>query len=81
MIYIIAFPLSEHLLVHMHASQNSHKQQTSHVYKTTHKPIWIYGIRLWGTASTSNIEILEHFQLKALRMTVDIHWYMPDMVI
>jgi hypothetical protein len=30
------------------------------------KSIWTYGIQLWGTASTSNIEILEHFQLTRL---------------
>jgi glucose dehydrogenase len=28
------------------------------LYKTILKPIWTYGIQLWGTASTSNIEIL-----------------------
>jgi hypothetical protein len=33
-------------------------------YKTILKPIWAYGIQLWGTASTSNIEILERFQSK-----------------
>jgi hypothetical protein len=32
------------------------------LYKTILKPIWTYGIQLWGTASTSNIEILERFQ-------------------
>jgi hypothetical protein len=32
----------------------------------------------WGTASTFNIEILEHFQLKALRMIVDAPWYVPN---
>ncbi|CAH2239806.1 jg20739 [Pararge aegeria aegeria] len=37
------------------------------VYKTTIKPIWTYGIQLWGTASNSNIDILERFQTKALR--------------
>jgi hypothetical protein len=26
------------------------------------KPIWTYGIQLWGTASASNIEILERFE-------------------
>jgi hypothetical protein len=41
------------------------------LYKTILKPIWTYGIQLWGTASTSNIEILERFQSKALRMIVD----------
>jgi hypothetical protein len=35
------------------------------IYKTILKPIWTYGIQLWGTASTSNIEILERFQTKA----------------
>jgi hypothetical protein len=29
--------------------------------KTILKPIWTYGIQLWDTASTSNIEILERF--------------------
>jgi hypothetical protein len=38
------------------------------LYKTILKPIWTYGIQLWGTASTSNVEILERFQLKALRL-------------
>jgi hypothetical protein len=36
------------------------------LYKTILKPIWTYGIQLWGTASTSNIDILERFQSKAL---------------
>jgi hypothetical protein len=41
------------------------------LYKTILKPIWTYGIQHWGTASTSNVEILERFQSKALRMIVD----------
>jgi hypothetical protein len=45
------------------------------------KPIWTYGIKLWGMASTSNIDILECFQSKALRMIVDAPWYVPNMVI
>jgi hypothetical protein len=32
-------------------------------------------------ASTSNIEILERFQSKALRMIVDIPWYVMNTVI
>jgi hypothetical protein len=40
------------------------------IYKAIFKPIWTYGIQLWGTASTYNIGILEHFQSKALRMLV-----------
>jgi hypothetical protein len=51
------------------------------IYKTILKPIWTYGIQLWCTAYTSNIEILERFQSKALRMIVDAPWYMPNTVI
>jgi hypothetical protein len=51
------------------------------VYKTILKPIWTYGIQLWGTASTSNVEILERLQSKALCMIVDAPWYVPNTVI
>jgi hypothetical protein len=48
------------------------------LYKSVLKPIWTYGIQLWGPASTSNIEILERFQSKALRIIVDASWYVPN---
>jgi hypothetical protein len=51
------------------------------LYKTILKPIWTYGIQLWGTASTSSIEILERFQSKALRMIVDAPRYVPNTLI
>jgi hypothetical protein len=51
------------------------------ICKAILKPIWIYGIQLWGTASISNTEILERFKSKALRMIVDAPWYVPNTVI
>jgi hypothetical protein len=51
------------------------------LYKTILKPIWTYVIQLWGTASTSNIEILERFQSKTLRIIVDAPWYVPNTLI
>jgi hypothetical protein len=51
------------------------------LYKTFVKPIWTYGIQLWGTAYTSNIEILERFQSKVLRMIVDTPWHVPNTLI
>jgi hypothetical protein len=48
------------------------------LYKSILKPIWTYGIQFWGTASTSNIEILERFQSKALRIIVNAPWCVPD---
>jgi hypothetical protein len=47
-------------------------------YKVVLKPIWTYGLQLWGTTSTSNIEILERFQSKALRMIADTPWYVTN---
>lgn len=51
------------------------------VYKTILKPIWTYGIQLWGTTSNSNIEIFQRFQNKVLRLIVDAPWYVPNAVI
>jgi hypothetical protein len=48
------------------------------LYKSILKPIWTYGIQLRGTASTSNIKILERFQSKALRIIVDVPCYVPN---
>jgi hypothetical protein len=51
------------------------------LYKSILKPIWTYGIQLWGTASTLNDEILERFQSKLLRLIVDAQWYVPNTII
>jgi hypothetical protein len=48
------------------------------VYKTILKPIWTYGVPLWGTVSKSNIEILQRFQNKVLRAIVNAPWYVPN---
>jgi hypothetical protein len=47
-------------------------------YKVVLKPIWTNGLQLWGTASASNIEILERFQSKTLRMITDAPWYVTN---
>jgi len=51
------------------------------VYKVILKPVWTYGIQLWGTASNSNLEILERFQSKALCITTDAPRYVPNTII
>lgn len=38
------------------------------IYKSILKPVWTYGIQLWGIASNSNIEILQRFQSKVIRL-------------
>jgi hypothetical protein len=50
-------------------------------YKVILKPLWTYAIQPWGTKSNSNIEILERFQSKVLRLIVDAPWYVSNSVI
>jgi hypothetical protein len=51
------------------------------LYKAILKAICTHGIQLWGTDSKSNIDILECFKSKTLRMIVDAPWYVPNTVI
>jgi len=51
------------------------------VYKIILKPVWTYGIQLWGTASNSNLEILELFQSKVLHIITDAPWYITNAII
>lgn len=48
------------------------------LYKSVLKPIWSYGIQLWGTASNSNLEILQRFQSKVIRMITKAPWYVTN---
>lgn len=48
------------------------------LYKAILKPTWTYGIQLWGSASNSNLEILQRFQNKVLRVIVDAPWYVTS---
>ncbi|CAD6229611.1 GSCOCG00012115001-RA-CDS [Cotesia congregata] len=51
------------------------------IYKIILKPIWTYGIQLWGTASNSNLEILQRFQNKTIRNIVNAPWYVSNAII
>ena len=51
------------------------------VYTLTLKPIWTYGIQLWGPASNSQLDILERFQSKALRMLTNAPSFVPNAII
>jgi hypothetical protein len=75
----------QNVLVTWTEAKTLHKQQHYHILVQGNpqilKPIWNYGIQLQCMASTSNIEVLEHFQSKVLRMFVDTFWYVPSTVI
>lgn len=48
------------------------------IYKQVLKPVWTYGLQLWGCARTTNIEPIQKFQNKVLRSIVDAPWYVRN---
>ena len=48
------------------------------LYKTIIKPIWTYGIPLWGTAAMSHLNKIETMQAKILSTIVNALWYVRD---
>jgi hypothetical protein len=48
------------------------------VYKAVIKPIWTYGIELWGCASKSNTTIMQRAQSKILRTMTNASWYVTN---
>lgn len=48
------------------------------IYKQVLKPVWTYGIQLWGCAKKNNINIMQTFQNKALRSIVNAPWYVRN---
>ena len=48
------------------------------LYKVVLKPIWSYGIQIWGTACKSSIDILQRYQSKTLRMITNAPWFVTN---
>ena len=48
------------------------------IYKTVLKPVWTYGIELWGCASNFNIEIIQRYQSKIIRILTNAPWYVTN---
>ena len=48
------------------------------LYKQILKPIWTYGIQLWGCTKPSNLNIIQRFQNKVLREIVNAPWYVRN---
>jgi hypothetical protein len=48
------------------------------LYKIILKPIWTYGIQLWGTSANSNIQIIQRFQSKVIRSILQAPWYVSN---
>lgn len=48
------------------------------LYKVVLKPIWSYGLELWGTASNSSIDLVQRAQSKILRTITGAPWYIRN---
>ena len=48
------------------------------LYNQVLKPVWTYGIQLWGCTKLSNIAIIQRFQNKVLRDIVNAPWYVRN---
>lgn len=48
------------------------------LYKQILKPIWTYGLQLWGCTSKSNLQSIQCFQNKVLRNIVNAPWYVRN---
>jgi hypothetical protein len=48
------------------------------LYHTIIKPIWEYGVEIWGCASDTNISTLQRSQSRILRMITNAPWYVTN---
>ena len=48
------------------------------LYQVIIKPIWSYGIQLWGCAKPSNTQIIQRIQSKTLRIVFNAPWYVSN---
>jgi len=42
------------------------------------KPIWTYGIELWGCTSISNVAVIQRLQSEILRTVANAPWYISN---
>ncbi|KAJ2938643.1 hypothetical protein O0L34_g11971 [Tuta absoluta] len=48
------------------------------IYKTILKPVWMYGIQLWGSACNTNISIMQRMQNSILRAISNVPWFITN---
>lgn len=48
------------------------------LYRQILKPVWTYGIQLWGCTKKTNVNIIQTFQNKVLRSIVNAPWYIRN---
>jgi hypothetical protein len=48
------------------------------LYKQVIRPVWSYGVQLWGCASEYNIQVIQRYQNKVLKCIVNAPWYVRN---
>jgi hypothetical protein len=48
------------------------------LYKQVIRPVWSYGIQLWGCARDSNIQVIQRYQNEVLKCIVNAPWYVRN---
>jgi hypothetical protein len=51
------------------------------LYKSIIKPIWTYGIKLWGCTKPMNMQIIQTLQSKVLRTITNAPWYVYNLTL
>jgi len=51
------------------------------IHKAIIKPIWSYGIEMWGCVSKSNIVVMQRPQSKILRAIANSPWYVTNHIL
>jgi hypothetical protein len=48
------------------------------LYKCIIKPIWTYGVQLWGCAKPTHTKVIQRIQSKILRLILNAPWYVSN---
>lgn len=48
------------------------------LYQTVIRPVWTYGIQLWGSTATTNYNVIQTFQNKVLRKITGAPWFVRN---
>jgi hypothetical protein len=77
--FIIVFVINMHIMRFDNWLLGSNSELSVHnkltLYKQVIRPVWSYGIQLWGCASDSNIQVIQRYQNKVLKCIVNAPWY------
>jgi hypothetical protein len=67
-----------HPVFHLKNSSKLFLENKTLIYKCILKPIWTYGIQLWGCAKPSNTKIIQRLHSNILGTITNAPWYVSN---